>query len=190
MTWAPGSISQTTSSSSPRTFRSHGRIVTKIGARRGEDASWLPAPEPEEIRQAVHDNLRNLGVDALDVVNLRVMEDVHAPTDSSIEREFTAVAELQMQWLIRHIWLSNVTPAQVAEARKIAPVVCVQNHYNLVHRADDALIDELAEKGIAYVPFFPLGGFTPIQSAGLSRVAESIGATPTQVALAWFELQA
>jgi len=160
-------------------------IVTKIGARRGEDGSWLPAHEPAEIRQGVHDNLRNLGVDALDVVNLRVMGDVHAPSESSIEREFTVLVELQRQGLIRHIGLSNATSAQVAEARKIAPVVCVQNHYNLVHRADDALIDELAEKGIAYVPFFPLGGFTPIQSAGLSTVAESIGATPMQVALAW-----
>lgn len=160
-------------------------IVTKVGARRGEDASWLPALEPEAIRQAVHDNLRNLGVEVLDVVNLRVMGDIHAPAEGSIGREFTVLAELQRQGLVRHIGLSNATSAQVAEAQKIAPVACVQNHYNLVHRADDALIDELAEKGIAYVPFFPLGGFTPIQSAGLSRMAESIGATPMQVALAW-----
>lgn len=160
-------------------------IVTKVGARRGADASWLPALEPEAIRQAVHDNLRNLGVEVLDVVNLRVMGDIHAPAEGSIGREFTVLAELQRQGLVRHIGLSNATSAQVEEAWKIAPVVCVQNHYNLVHRADDALIDELAEKGIAYVPFFPLGGFTPIQSAGLSRMAESIGATPMQVALAW-----
>ncbi|CAG9168059.1 hypothetical protein LMG23994_01292 [Cupriavidus pinatubonensis] len=147
-------------------------IVTKVGARRGEDASWLPALEPEAIRQAVHDNLRNLGVEVLDVVNLRLMGDIHAPTEGSIEREVTALAELQRQGLVRHIGLSNVTSAQVAQARKITPVVCVQNQYNLVQRGDDALVDELAEKGIAYVPFFPLGGFTPIQSAGLSKVAE------------------
>ncbi|WP_011296200.1 aldo/keto reductase family oxidoreductase [Cupriavidus necator] len=160
-------------------------IVTKVGARRGEDASWLPALEPEAVRQAVHDNLRNLGVEVLDVVNLRLMGDIHAPTEGSIEREVTALAELQRQGLVRHIGLSNVTSAQVAQARKIAPVVCVQNQYNLVQRGDDALVDELAEKGIAYVPFFPLGGFTPIQSAGLSKVAEGIGATAMQVALAW-----
>jgi aryl-alcohol dehydrogenase-like predicted oxidoreductase len=160
-------------------------IVTKVGARRGEDASWLPALEPEAIRQAVHDNLRNLGVEVLDVVNLRLMGDIHAPTEGSIEREVTALAELQRQGLVRHIGLSNVTSAQVAQARKIAPVVCVQNQYNLVQRGDDALVDELAEQGIAYVPFFPLGGFTPIQSAGLSKVAEGIGATAMQVALAW-----
>ncbi|MBB3010256.1 aldo/keto reductase family oxidoreductase [Cupriavidus alkaliphilus] len=160
-------------------------IVTKVGARRGEDASWLPALEPEAIRQAVHDNLRNLGVEVLDVVNLRLMGDIHAPTEGSIEREVTALAELQRQGLVRHIGLSNVTSAQVAQARKIAPVVCVQNQYNLVQRGDDALVDELAEQGIAFVPFFPLGGFTPIQSAGLSKVAEGIGATAMQVALAW-----
>lgn len=160
-------------------------IVTKVGARRGEDASWLPALEPEAIRQAVHDNLRNLGAEVLDVVNLRLMGDIHAPTEGSIEREVTALAELQRQGLVRHIGLSNVTSAQVAQAQKIAPVVCVQNQYNLVQRGDDALVDELAEKGIAYVPFFPLGGFTPIQSAGLSKVAEGIGATAMQVALAW-----
>lgn len=160
-------------------------IVTKVGARRGEDASWLPALEPEAIRQAVHDNLRNLSVEVLDVVNLRLMGDIHAPTEGSIEREVTALAELQRQGLVRHIGLSNVTSAQVAQAQKIAPVVCVQNQYNLVQRGDDALVDELAEQGIAYVPFFPLGGFTPIQSAGLSKVAEGIGATAMQVALAW-----
>ncbi|MGN5476891.1 aldo/keto reductase family oxidoreductase [Cupriavidus basilensis] len=160
-------------------------IVTKVGARRGEDASWLPALEPEAIRQAVHDNLRNLSVEVLDVVNLRLMGDIHAPTEGSIEREVTALAELQRQGLVRHIGLSNVTSAQVAQAQKIAPIVCVQNQYNLVQRGDDALVDELAEQGIAYVPFFPLGGFTPIQSAGLSKVAERIGATAMQVALAW-----
>ncbi|TPQ37260.1 oxidoreductase [Cupriavidus pinatubonensis] len=160
-------------------------IVTKVGARRGEDASWLPAPESEAIRQAVHDNLRNLGVEVLDVVNLRLMGDIHAPTEGSIEREVTALAELQRQGLVRHIGLSNVTSAWVAQALKIAPVVCVQNQYNLVQRGDDALVDELAEKGIAYVPFFPLGGFTPIQSARLSKVADEIGATAMQVALAW-----
>ncbi|WP_427312127.1 aldo/keto reductase family oxidoreductase [Cupriavidus sp. H39] len=160
-------------------------IVTKVGARRGEDASWLPALEPEAIRQAVHDNLRNLGAEVLDVVNLRLMGDIHAPTEGSIEREVTALAELQRQGLVRHIGLSNVTSAQVAQAQKIAPVVCVQNQYNLVQRGDDALVDELAEQGIAFVPFFPLGGFTPIQSAGLSKVAEGIGATVMQVALAW-----
>ncbi|SOZ97462.1 putative aldo/keto reductase, NAD(P)-binding [Cupriavidus taiwanensis] len=160
-------------------------IVTKVGARRGEDASWLPALEPEAIRQAVHDNLRNMGVEVLDVVNLRLMGDIHAPTEGSIEREVTVLAELQRQGLVRHIGLSNVTSAQVAQAQKIAPVVCVQNQYNLVQRGDDALVDELAEQGIAFVPFFPLGGFTPIQSAGLSKVAEGIGATAMQVALAW-----
>ncbi|SOZ14660.1 putative aldo/keto reductase, NAD(P)-binding [Cupriavidus taiwanensis] len=160
-------------------------IVTKVGARRGEDASWLPALEPEAIRQAVHDNLRNLGVEVLDVVNLRLMGDIHAPMEGSIEREVTVLAELQRQGLVRHIGLSNVTSAQVAQAQKIAPVVCVQNQYNLVQRGDDALVDELAEQGIAFVPFFPLGGFTPIQSAGLSKVAEGIGATAMQVALAW-----
>ncbi|SOZ33783.1 putative aldo/keto reductase, NAD(P)-binding [Cupriavidus taiwanensis] len=160
-------------------------IVTKVGARRGEDASWLPALEPEAIRQAVHDNLRNLGVEVLDVVNLRLMRDIHAPMEGSIEREVTALAELQRQGLVRHIGLSNVTSAQVAEAREIAPVACVQNQYNLVQRGDDALVDELAEQGIAFVPFFPLGGFTPIQSAALSKVAEGIGATAMQVALAW-----
>ncbi|ULX52727.1 oxidoreductase [Cupriavidus taiwanensis] len=160
-------------------------IVTKVGARRGEDATWLPAHEPEAIQQAVHDNLRNLGVEVLDVVNLRLMGDIHAPSEGSIEREVTALAELQRQGLVRHIGLSNVTSAQVAQAQKIAPVVCVQNQYNLVQRGDDALVDELAERGIAFVPFFPLGGFTPIQSAGLSKVAEGIGATAMQVTLAW-----
>jgi pyridoxine 4-dehydrogenase len=160
-------------------------IVTKVGAVRGADASWIRAQRPAELTRAVHDNLRNLGVDALDVVNLRVMGDVHAPTEGSIEEQFTALAELQRQGLIRHLGLSNVTSAQVTQAHGIAPVVCVQNHYNLVHRHDDPLIDELGRKAIAYVPFFPLGGFTPLQSETLSTVAQRLGATPMQVALAW-----
>ena len=160
-------------------------IVTKIGARRGEDASWLPAFSPEALTQAVHDNLRNLGLDALDVVNLRIMFDAHRPTEGSIEAPLTALAELRQQGLVRHIGLSNVTPAQIAEARRICQIVCVQNHYNLAHRADDALIDQLASENIAYVPYFPLGGFTPLQSSTLSDVAARLGATPMQVALAW-----
>jgi pyridoxine 4-dehydrogenase len=160
-------------------------IVTKVGAARGSDASWNPAQSPAELTQAVHDNLHNLGVDVLDVVNLRVMGDVHAPSKGSIAMQFTALAELQRQGLIRHIGLSNVTTAQVEEARAIASVVCVQNQFNLAHRDDDALVDELAGKGIAYVPFFPLGGFNPLQSSTLSNVAARLGATPMQVALAW-----
>jgi len=160
-------------------------IVTKVGAVRGADASWNPAQSPAELTSAVHDNLRNLGVDVLDVVNLRITGDIHAPSEGSIAERFAALAELQHKGLIRHLGLSNVTPAQVAEAERIAPVVCVQNHYNLVHRHDDALIDELAKKKIAYVPFFPLGGFSPIQSGALSGIAEQLGATPMQVALAW-----
>ncbi|CAE6781210.1 aldo/keto reductase family oxidoreductase [Paraburkholderia nemoris] len=160
-------------------------IVTKVGAVRGSDGSWMPALEPEDIERGVHDNLRNLGVDALDVVNMRIMGDVHAPSEGAIEKQVVALAELQQRGLVRHIGLSNATAAQVAEAQGIAEIVCVQNHYNLVHREDDALVDELAAKGIAYVPFFPLGGFTPIQSSALSTIAQSIGATPMQVALAW-----
>jgi pyridoxine 4-dehydrogenase len=160
-------------------------IVTKVGALRGADASWNPAQSPTELTQAVHDNLRNLGVDVLDVVNLRVMGNIHAPSEASIAEQFTALAELQRQGLIRHLGLSNATARQVMEASAIAPVVCVQNHYNVVHRDDDALIDELAAQGVAYVPFFPLGGFTPLQSSTLSHVAERLGATPMQVALAW-----
>jgi aryl-alcohol dehydrogenase-like predicted oxidoreductase len=160
-------------------------LVTKVSARRGEDGSWIPAFSPEELTGAVHDNLRNLGLDVLDVVNLRVMFDVHQPAEGSIEAPLTVLAGLQQQGLIRHIGLSNVTAAQVAEARRIAPIVCVQNQYNLAHRADDALIAELAVAGIAYVPFFPLGGFTPLQSDGLSAVALRLNATPMQVALAW-----
>jgi pyridoxine 4-dehydrogenase len=160
-------------------------IVTKIGALRGEDASWRPAFSPAELTQAVHDNLRNLGLDVLDVVNLRIMFDVHGPAEGSIEAPLTVVAELQRQGLVRHIGLSNVTSAQIAEGRRIAEIVCVQNQYNLAHRADDALIDDLARDGIAYVPFFPLGGFTPLQSSVLSDVAARLRATPMQVALAW-----
>jgi len=160
-------------------------IVTKVGAVRGNDGSWLPAVEPEDIKRGVHDNLRNLGLDAIEVVNMRMMGKIHGPAEGSIEKEVTALAELQRQGLVRHIGLSNVTSAQVAEAQRIAKIVCVQNQYNLVHREDDALVDELAGKGIAYVPFFPLGGFTPIQSSELSKIAKEIGATPMQVALAW-----
>ncbi|MGN8109845.1 aldo/keto reductase family oxidoreductase [Paraburkholderia sp. 22098] len=160
-------------------------IVTKLGAVRDSDGGWLPAQEPEDLERGIHDNLRNLGLDALEVVNMRMMGDVHAPSEGSVERQVTALAELQQRGLIRHIGLSNATPAQIAEAQRIVKIVCVQNHYNLVHRADDALIDELAVKGIAYVPFFPLGGFTPIQSSALTDIAATIGATPMQVALAW-----
>ena len=160
-------------------------LVTKLGAVRGADKSWIPAQEPDELRRGAHDNLRNLGLDVLDVVNMRIMGDVHAPLEGSIEKQVTALAELQREGLIRHVGLSNVTPTQVAEARKIVDIVCVQNHYNLVHRADDAFVDELDALGIAYVPFFPLGGFTPLQSTTLSDVAASLGVTPMQVALAW-----
>ena len=160
-------------------------IVTKVGAVRGDDASWNPATSPAELTRGVHDNLRNLGVEVLDVVNLRAMGAIHGPSEGSIAEQFSTLAELQRQGLIRHLGLSNVTSAQVAEAQGIAPVVCVQNQYNLVHREDDVLVDELAAKGIAYVPFFPLGGFSPLQSSSLSEVAARLGATPMQVALAW-----
>jgi len=160
-------------------------IVTKVGAKRGDDASWIPAFSPADLKQGVQDNLRNLGVDRLDVVNLRVMGEIHGPSEGSIAAQFEVLAELQQQGLIRHLGLSNVTAAQIAEAEAIAPVVCVQNQYNLAHREDDALIDRLADKKIAYVPFFPLGGFTPLQSSALSDLAARIGATPMQVALAW-----
>ena len=161
-------------------------IVTKIGAKRGEDASWNPAMSPAELTSAVHDNLRNLGLDVLDVVNLRILGgEGHGPSEGSIEAPLTALAELQRQGLVRHIGLSNTTPTQLAQGRGIAEIVCVQNHYNLAHREDDAMIDTLAAAGIAYVPFFPLGGFTPLQSTTLSDVAARIGATPMQVALAW-----
>jgi len=160
-------------------------IVTKIGATRGDDASWNPAFSAEALTQAVHDNLSNLGLDVLEVVNLRIMFDVHGPAEGSIEAPLTALAELQRQGLVRHIGLSNVTATQIAEGRRIVPIVCVQNQYNLAHREDDALIDSLARDGVAYAPFFPLGGFSPLQSAALSEVAAELGATPMQVALAW-----
>jgi aryl-alcohol dehydrogenase-like predicted oxidoreductase len=160
-------------------------IVTKVGATRDDDGGWNAALEPDDIRRGVHDNLRNLGLDAIDVVNLRLMGSIHAPSEGAVERQVTALAELQREGLVKHIGLSNATAAQVTEAQGIVDIVCVQNHYNLVHRADDALVDALAEKGIAYVPFFPLGGFTPIQSSELSTIANELGATPMQVALAW-----
>ncbi|WP_373239565.1 aldo/keto reductase family oxidoreductase [Kluyvera ascorbata] len=161
-------------------------IVTKIGARRDDKGGWLPAFSAEELKQAVHDNLRNLGLDALDVVNMRVMiGDGYAPREGSIEASVSVLAELQQQGLIKHIGVSNVTPTQVAEARKIANIVCVQNEYNIAHRRDDELIDTLARDGIAYVPYFPLGGFSPLQSSALNEVASSLNATPMQVALAW-----
>jgi pyridoxine 4-dehydrogenase len=160
-------------------------IVTKVSARRGADGSWIPAMSPDELTQAVHDNLRNLGLDVLDVVNLRSMFDVHGPAEGSLEAPLTVLAELQRKGLVRHIGLSNVTPTQIAEGRKICEIVCVQNYYNLAHRDDDTLIDDLAGDGTAYVPFFPLGGFNPLQSSTLSAVAARLGATPMQVALAW-----
>jgi aryl-alcohol dehydrogenase-like predicted oxidoreductase len=160
-------------------------IVTKIGARRGADGAWIPAFSPEALTEAVHDNLRNLGLDVLDVVNLRLMFDPHGPAEGSIEAPLTVLAELQRQGLVRRIGLSNATPSQIAEGRRICEIVCVQNQYNLAHRADDALIDGLARDGIAYVPFFPLGGFNPLQSSIRSDVARRLGATPMQVALAW-----
>ncbi|MFC3941127.1 oxidoreductase [Pseudomonas gingeri NCPPB 3146 = LMG 5327] len=160
-------------------------IVTKVGASRGADASWNPAHSPAELTRAVHDNLRNLNVDVLDVVNYRAWGTMHAPDDASIEEGFSTLAELQRQGLIRHLGLSNVSAAQVKQAQDIAPVVCVQNHYNLSHRADEALIAELARQGIAYVPFFPLGGFNPLQSETLSGVAQRLDASPLRVALAW-----
>jgi aryl-alcohol dehydrogenase-like predicted oxidoreductase len=160
-------------------------IVTKVSARRGEDGSWIPAMSREELTRAVHENLRNLGLDVLEVVNLRSMYNVHHPAEGSLEEPLTVLAELKSQGLVRQIGLSNVTAAQVAEGRRICDIACVQNHYNLAHRDDDALIDDLSRQGIAYVPFFPLGGFTPLQSTALSAVAGRLGATPMQVALAW-----
>ena len=160
-------------------------IVTKVGGVRGEDASWHPAMTPAQLTSAVHDNLRNLGLESLEVVNLRIMGQGLGPSEGSIEEPLTALAELQQQGLIRHLGLSNVTSAQVEQGRAIAEIVCVQNHYNLAHRDDDAVIDALADDGVAYVPFFPLGGFTPLQSSTLSDVAARLGATPMQVALAW-----
>jgi pyridoxine 4-dehydrogenase len=160
-------------------------IVTKIGARRGPDGSWNPAFSREELTQAVHDNLRNLGIDAIEVVNLRAMFNPHHPAKGSLEAPLAVLADLQRRGLVRHIGLSHVTPTQIADARRTCKIVCVQNHYNLAHRGDDALMDDLCRDGIAYVPYFPLGGFTPLQSSTLSDVAGDLGATPMQVALAW-----
>ncbi len=160
-------------------------VVTKISARRGADGSWIPALAPEELTQAVHDNLRNLGLDVLDVVNFRSMHGITEAVEGSIEAPLTVLADLRRKGLVRHIGVSNVTPAQVEEARRIAPIVCVQNCYNVALRRDDALIDDLARQGIAYVPYFPLGGFTPLQSSILSAVASRLGSTPMQVAQAW-----
>ncbi|MGN8169206.1 aldo/keto reductase family oxidoreductase [Agrobacterium sp. 22117] len=160
-------------------------IVTKVGASRGADASWKPAFSRAELTQAVHDNLRNLGLDVVDVVNLRAMFDVHGPAEGSLDEALDVLADLKQQGLIRHIGLSNVTAKQIEDAGKITDIVCVQNQYNLAHRHDDALIDTLASRGIAYVPFFPLGGFSPLQSSALSDVAAKLNATPMQVALAW-----
>ena len=160
-------------------------IVTKLGGRRPPDKSWQRAISPEELTAGVHDNLRNLGVDALDIVNYRVMGSGHGPEEGSIAEQVTVLASLQRKGLIRHIGLSNVTATQVAEAQAITSIVCVQNAYNLIYRQDDAMIDDLARQGIAYVPFFPLGGFAPLQSSILSSVASRLGATPMQVALAW-----
>jgi pyridoxine 4-dehydrogenase len=160
-------------------------IVTKVSARRGEDGSWIPAMSPEELTQAVHDNLRNLGLDVLDVVNLRSMLDIHGPAEGSLEEPLTRLAELREKGLIRHIGLSNVTRKQIEDAGKVVPIVCVQNAYNVAHRADDLVIDKLEKVGVAYVPFFPLGGFNLLQSADLSEVAQNLNATPMQVALAW-----
>ncbi len=160
-------------------------IVTKISARRDDQGGWIPALSRAELTQAVHDNLRNLGLDVLEVVNLRSMLGIHGPVEGSLEEPLTVLAELQQQGLVRHVGLSNVTRQQVADGRRICPIVCVQNLYNLAHRDDDALVAELAHEGIAYVPFFPLGGFTPLQSTTLSDVANRLGATPMQVALAW-----
>ena len=166
-------------------YRDDLTIVTKIGALRGEDGSWNPAYSREELIGAVHANLRNLGIDVIDVVNLRFMFDIHGPAEGSIEEPLTVLAELQQQGLVRHIGLSNATPRQVEQGRGITEIVCVQNQYNLARRDDDAMIDTLAADGIAYVPFFPLGGFSPLQSTALSDVATRLNATPMQVALAW-----
>jgi aryl-alcohol dehydrogenase-like predicted oxidoreductase len=160
-------------------------IVTKVGALRGADASWNPAFSKEELTAAIHSNLKNLGLDVIEVVNLRAMFDVHGPAEGSLEAPLTALAELQRQGLIKRIGLSNVTAKQVDDGRKITDIVCVQNQYNLANREDDALIDKLADEGTAYVPFFPLGGFSPLQSSTLSDVATRLSATPLQVALAW-----
>jgi aryl-alcohol dehydrogenase-like predicted oxidoreductase len=160
-------------------------IVTKLGAVRGDDGAWLPAQGADDLKRGLEDNLRNLGLESMEVVNMRIMGDIHAPSEGSIAAQIRALADLQRQGLIKHIGLSNVTATQVEEARGIAPIVCVQNQYNLAHREDEALLETLAEAGIAYVPFFPLGGFSPIQSGTLDEVAKGLGHTPMQVALAW-----
>jgi pyridoxine 4-dehydrogenase len=162
-------------------------LVTKVGAVRGDDASWNVAASADDLRRAVEDNLRHLGLDTLEMVNFRAMlgGGSQGPTEGSIAAPFEALAALREEGLIRHLGVSNVTQSQVAEARGIAPLACVQNQYNLAHRDDDALIDALAEEGIAYVPFFPLGGFSPLQSSRLDEAARQLGATPMQVALAW-----
>jgi pyridoxine 4-dehydrogenase len=160
-------------------------IVTKVSALRGKEGAWIPAFSRQELTEAVHDNLRNLGLDVLSVVNLRAMFDIHHPAEGSLEAPLTVLSELQRAGLIRHIGLSNVTAKQIADGSRICKIVCVQNYYNLAHRDDDSLIDDLAQQGIAYVPFFPLGGFTPLQSSTLSDVASRLDATPMQVALAW-----
>ena len=160
-------------------------IVTKIGASRGDDGSWLPAYSADDLARAVDDNMRNLGLEILDLVNLRIMFDAHGPAEGSIAEPLRALADLQRQGLVRHVGLSNITPRQLAEGRDIVQVACVQNQYNLAHRDDDALIDALAEDGVPFVPFFPLGGFSPLQSDALSKVAAEMSASPLQVALAW-----
>jgi len=160
-------------------------LVTKLGAKRPADGSWQRATSPQELTAGVHDNLSNLGLEALDIVNYRSMGSIHGPAEGSIAEQVTVLAELQSQGLIRHVGLSNVTPTQLAEAQAITKIVCVQNNYNLAHREDDTFIDDLAAQGIPYVPFFPLGGFTPLQSSTLSDVATRLGSTPMQVALAW-----
>jgi len=159
-------------------------LVTKVGARRDETGQWLPWQSAADLTQAIHDNLRNLGLDVIQAVNFRSMHGMQ-PTEGAIGAQVEALAELQRKGLIKHIGVSNVTPTQVKEAQKITPIVCVQNYYNLAHRADDALVDALAKEGTAYVPFFPLGGFSPLQSQTLSDVAKKLNATPLQVALAW-----
>ncbi|MEH2085266.1 aldo/keto reductase family oxidoreductase [Nostoc sp.] len=160
-------------------------IVTKVGARRPEVGSWVPAMSRQDLTEAIHDNLRNLGLDTIDVVNLRLMGDGHGLSEGSLVEPLTTLAELKQQGLIRHLGLSNVTPTQLIEAQTITEIVCVQNQYNVAHREDDAFIDDLAQQGIAYVPFFPLGGFMPLQSSVLESTAKSLNATPMQVALAW-----
>jgi pyridoxine 4-dehydrogenase len=160
-------------------------IVTKLGARRPADKSWQPAISPQDLTAGVYDNLRNLGLEVLDIVNYRAMGTIHGPKEGSIAEQVTVLADLQRKGLIRHVGLSNVTDAQLAEAQAITDIVCVQNNYNLAYRHDDTFIDDLGRQGIAYVPFFPLGGFTPLQSSTLSAVADRLGSTPMQVALAW-----